>query len=93
MTEFAKNPPWMHGKIEYHCAKCNEIVDRDDRKCPSCEAPLKKECPQCHYWVDLDVSFCLSCRYGFPSPTLRKGRVMRYDDNDMERPTLDTLDR
>ena len=46
--------PWLNGEVKRHCIDCESVVDRMDRVCPVCSAPLRKECPTCHYWVEMD---------------------------------------
>ena len=48
----------------------------------SVHAPLRKECPVCHYWVEMDVTFCISCRHPFPLPSPAKATIkMWHEEN------------
>jgi len=66
---------WLQGEVRRHCARCEAEVERLERSCPRCAAPLRKECPRCHYWVEMDVTFCTSCRHPFPLPPPPRGTV------------------
>jgi predicted amidophosphoribosyltransferase len=70
--------PWLNGEVVRHCIGCDSVIDRMDHVCPVCSAPLRKECPNCHYWVEMDVTFCISCRHGFPLPPLPKAMVKQW---------------
>ncbi|OPY31883.1 MAG: Double zinc ribbon [Methanomassiliicoccales archaeon PtaU1.Bin124] len=66
---------WLNGEVRKHCIRCEVEVERMERVCPRCFAPLRKECPRCHYWVELDASSCISCRYAFPLPVGEKATI------------------
>ncbi len=70
--------PWLNGEVRRHCVRCGAVVGLMDRTCPACSSALRKECPKCHYWVEMDTTFCISCRYGFPLPVPQKATVRMW---------------
>ncbi len=77
--------PWLKGVVKRHCINCESDVERMDHACPFCSAPLRKECPVCHYWVEMDVTFCISCRHPFPLPSPAKATIkMWHEENRIE---------
>ncbi|HSV42391.1 MAG TPA: zinc ribbon domain-containing protein [Methanomassiliicoccales archaeon] len=74
----ARAAPWLNGEVKRHCIRCEADVDRDDSVCPKCGLPLRKECPRCHYWAEMDSTFCIVCRHGFPLPPLDKATVKMW---------------
>ena len=74
--------PWLDGAVRRHCIRCESVVEMMDRKCPVCSAPLRKECPTCHYWVEMDTTFCISCRHAFPLPSPKKATVKMWHKGD-----------
>jgi hypothetical protein len=70
--------PWLKGEVMRHCVVCESVVGRMDRVCSSCSAPLRKECPTCHYLVEMDATFCISCRHAFPLPAPQKSTVKMW---------------
>jgi hypothetical protein len=77
---------WPRGEVRRHCARCEAEVDWLQRRCSKCGAQLRKECPRCHYWVELDATFCVSCRHGFPLPPPPRPTVRLWHDRAEERP-------
>jgi predicted nucleic acid-binding Zn ribbon protein len=74
--------PWLNGDVKRHCILCESEIQRMDRICPVCSAQLRKECPVCHYWVEMDTTFCISCRHGFPLPPLPKATIKMWHDEE-----------
>jgi hypothetical protein len=75
-----KKASWLNGEVQLHCIRCEAEVYREDCVCPCCHAPLKKECPRCHYWVDMDTTFCVSCRHAFPLPPPPRATVRLWHE-------------
>ncbi|QLH74600.1 MAG: hypothetical protein HPY73_03470 [Methanomassiliicoccales archaeon] len=73
---------WLKGEVRLHCIACEAEVERMEKVCPRCNAPLRKECPICHYWVEMDASTCVSCRYLFPLPLKSKATVRMWHGAD-----------
>ena len=63
--------PWLNGDVKRHCIRCESEVQRMDRVCPVC-----------HYWVEMDVTFCISCRHAFPLPPPKKATVKMWHKED-----------
>lgn len=75
---YQQRAAWLDGEVRRHCASCEAEVGREDRACLTCSAPLRKECPRCHYWAEMDVTFCVSCRYAFPLPVSEKAVIKMW---------------
>ncbi len=71
-------PSCVSGDVRRHCACCEAEVDRLQRTCSQCYAPLRKECPHCHYWVEMDAAYCVSCRRPFQTPPPRKAVIKMW---------------
>ena len=75
---------WLKGEVKMHCARCLAEICREDRACRSCMAHLRRECPDCHRWVEMDVTFCPSCRHAFPLPAPDKATIKMWHDESSE---------
>jgi len=73
---------WLDGEVRRHCVHCHAEVALFDRECSDCGAELRKECPECHYWVEMDATFCPSCRHAFPLPPPPRATVRLWHPDD-----------
>ncbi|HHT74810.1 MAG TPA: hypothetical protein PLI21_07160 [Methanomassiliicoccaceae archaeon] len=87
----ARAPSLLKGEVARHCIHCEERADWMQRVCSRCGAQLLKECPRCHCLVEMDTTFCVACRHGFPLPPPPKATVhMWHPDEEVVHQKSDT---